>query len=449
MYHRSRVRTHCILTSSNQSVQWALIIRQVTRVSIISNFSEAAKQLAHFYNNARTEYTLDNMLSLMAYLGNPQDKYRVIHVAGTSGKTSTAYYAAALLQAAGYKTGLTVSPHVDLLNERVQIDGQPLPEAEFCSALGTFLQLIEASPVQPSWFELVVAFAFWKFAEEAVDYAVVEVGLGGLKDGTNVMSRADKICIITDIGLDHTKILGHTLADIAFQKAGIIQAGNDVFTYPQSTAVMGVIEQKAVRAPARLTLAEAAPVQDNSALPIFQQRNLHLALQAVNVALYREAREPISDAQFAQAARTYIPGRMEVIKIGEKTVVLDGSHNAQKLIALRESLRARFPGQAIAVMAAFAEGDGERLGGSLEVISSFATSMIITSFVSAKDYIKRSVDTSEVASAADGLHLAVKVEPNSTIAFADLLNRPEPVLLVTGSFYLLNHIRPLVAASHD
>jgi dihydrofolate synthase / folylpolyglutamate synthase len=418
-------------------------------VNSVSNFTDAAQQLARFYDNARTEYTLDNMLSLMAYLGNPQNKYRVIHVAGTSGKTSTAYYAMALLQAAGYKTGLTVSPHVDLLSERVQISGQPLSEAEFCGALSKFLNLIEASPVQPSWYELVVAFAFWKFSQEAVDYAVVEVGLGGLKDGTNVITRAGKICIITDIGLDHTKILGFTLAEIAFQKAGIIHSGNDVLTYLQSASVMGVIKQKVAASQARLTLAAAAPVQVDSELPIFQQRNLQLALQAVNVALGRDNKAPISAAQLAQAASVYIPGRMEIIKIGDKTVVLDGSHNAQKLVALRDSMRARFPGQAIAVLGAFAEGDGQRLNGVLKVISSFATSMIITSFVSAKDYIKRSVDTGQVANAAGGLHLAVQVEPNSTVAFAQLLSRPEPVLLVTGSFYLLNHIRPLVTTSHD
>jgi len=276
-------------------------------VNSISNFSEAAERLAHFYDNSKTEYTLDNMLSLMTYLGNPQDKYRVIHVAGTSGKTSTAYYAAALLRAAGYKTGLTVSPHVDLLSERVQIDGQLLPETEFCAALGTFLSLVEGSPVQPSWFELVVAFAFWKFAEEAIDYAVVEVGLGGFKDGTNVVTRADKICIITDIGLDHTQILGRTLAEIAFQKAGIIQAGNEVFSYPQSTAVLGVIEQRVVRQHGRLTLADVTPLRTSRELPLFQQRNLGLALTAVNVALKRDAKPPINDAQLAQAADTYIP----------------------------------------------------------------------------------------------------------------------------------------------
>ena len=418
------------------------ILKQMT----ITNFSAANDRLARFYDNSRTEYTLDNMQSLMAYLGNPQEKFRVIHVAGTSGKTSTAYYVAALLQIAGYATGLTISPHVDQLNERVQIDGRPLPEAEFCAELGSFLQLIEASPIQPSWFELLVAFAYWKFAKTGIEYAAVEVGLGGLKDGTNVISRADKICILTDIGLDHTKILGRTTAEIAFQKAGIIQTGNLVFTYPQGADVLGVIEQRVVRVQAHLTLAEPKIADGSSKLPIFQQRNLQLARQAVNAALRRDGRAAITDAQSARAAQTYIPGRMEIIKLAGKTVVLDGAHNAQKFQALSESLQARFPHQAIAVLAAFAEGDGQRLGGALKVISSFANDMIVTSFVSAKDYVRRSVDTTEVAAQANAIGLSVRVEPNSTAAFARLLARSEPVLLVTGSFYLLNHIRPLIDA---
>ncbi|MEO8105585.1 MAG: cyanophycin synthetase [Candidatus Saccharibacteria bacterium] len=415
----------------------------------ITNFSEANEQLARFYDNSRTEYTLDNMQNLMAYLGNPQEQYRVIHVAGTSGKTSTAYYAAALLHTAGYATGLTISPHVDLLNERLQIDGRPLPEAEFCAELGKFLELIEASPVQPSWFELLVAFAYWKFAASAVDYAVVEVGLGGLKDGTNVISRADKICILTDIGLDHTKILGRTTADIAFQKAGIIHTGNQVFSYRPTADVRAVIEQRVGRVQAHLTLVDPPTPDSHSELPIFQQRNLQLARQAVNAALRRDGRPPLSAAQLARAALTYIPGRMEIIKLAGKTLILDGAHNAQKFQALSASLQARFPQQKIAVLAAFAEGDGQRLGGALPVISRFANDIIVTSFVSAKDYVRRSVDTSEVAAQAKAIGLRVLVEPNSSAAFRRLLARSEPVLLVTGSFYLLNHIRPLIDSYDD
>src|SRR5262245_11235196 len=129
----------------------------------MKTFAEANEVLRGFWPDQLTRpntYTLDAIISLMDYLGNPQDKLKTVHIAGTSGKSSTAYYAAALLKAAGKKVGLTVSPHVDEINERVQINGTPLSETEFCSELTVFLELIKKSGLQPSYFELVVAFAF-------------------------------------------------------------------------------------------------------------------------------------------------------------------------------------------------------------------------------------------------------------------------------------------------
>ena len=142
-------------------------------VQTITSFAAANQYLRRFHDQSKTKYNLDNMRRLMAYLGDPQDKLRVVHVAGTSGKTSTSYYAAALLAAAGQKTGLTVSPHVDQMNERIQINGQPLGETIFCEALSEFLELVEKSSVRPSWFEALMAFAYWYFALSKVDYAVV------------------------------------------------------------------------------------------------------------------------------------------------------------------------------------------------------------------------------------------------------------------------------------
>ncbi len=170
--------------------------------------------------------TLDRIVPLMKLLGDPQDKLKIIHLAGTSGKTSTAYYMSALLQATGKKVGLTVSPHIDTIAERVQIDGLPLPETEFCRELGIFLDIVEFAEAPPSYFELLYAFALWVFERQQVDYAVVETGMGGLYDATNVASRPDKVCVITDIGFDHTHILGKTLPEIAAQKVGIVHDHN-------------------------------------------------------------------------------------------------------------------------------------------------------------------------------------------------------------------------------
>jgi dihydrofolate synthase/folylpolyglutamate synthase len=169
----------------------------------IETFSEASKLLAKFIPPDRpTSYTLDRMEQLMDYLGNPQNRLSVIHIAGTSGKTSTSYYIAALLHATGKTVGLSVSPHIDTIAERAQIDLRPLEESDYCEQLGIFLELIEKSGIQPSYFEVLVAFMYWLFDRRGVDYAVVEVGLGGLLDGTNVVDRSDKVCVITDIGFD-------------------------------------------------------------------------------------------------------------------------------------------------------------------------------------------------------------------------------------------------------
>jgi dihydrofolate synthase/folylpolyglutamate synthase len=407
---------------------------------MITNFLEANQYLAGFYNNAKVIYTLETMRQLMEALDNPQDKYRVIHIAGTSGKSSTAYYAAALLTAAGYKTGLTVSPHVDEINERVQIDMKPAEETVFCTALTEFQAIVAATGISPSWFEAMVAFAYWFFAREQVDYAVIEVGLGGLHDGTNVINRADKVCVITDIGFDHTKILGDTLPLIAAQKAGIIHPGNRVFMHTQPPEVEKVISDVANDQHAELTVI---PPHDYpaGALPAFQERNYELAAVAVTCLLVSDNRQPLALGSQGQARRAYIPGRMEIVHYEGKIIILDGAHNTQKLGALEQALHAQYPESSVAALVAFAEGDELRLAGALDVIHKLSHTITVTSFVTAKDYIKRSVNPEVVANQAK---FQMRVEPDAATAFNQLLDGPEQVILVTGSFYLLNHIRPLM-----
>jgi dihydrofolate synthase/folylpolyglutamate synthase len=410
----------------------------------ITNFEEAHAALRQFYRKDTT-YTLDRMRELMDYLGNPQNELKVIHVAGTSGKTSTAYYAAALLQAAGFKVGLTVSPHVDEVNERVQIGLTPLPEAGFCTALGEFIGKVEKSGILPSYFELMVAFAYHEFARQKVDYAVVEVGLGGLLDGTNVISREDKICIITDIGLDHTEILGDTLGKIAAQKAGIIQPHNHVFVYEQSEEVMAVIAAAADKQSAHVHVQKLEVTPEAHDLPGFQQRNFGLSKAAVQYVLERDGHAGLTAPQLVAAARTHISARMETLKYGGKTIIIDGAHNAQKLETLLTAVAEKYPNQKIAALAGFVEGDTFRLEHALAELLPRVELLIATSFYSEKDYPKYSVAPSIIAAKSRRKgYKNVEVCENSAEALELLLARSEPVLLVTGSFYLLNHIRPLL-----
>ncbi|HLZ15369.1 MAG TPA: Mur ligase family protein [Candidatus Saccharimonadales bacterium] len=416
----------------------------------ISTFAEANAALQAYWPtniSTRAVYSLDYMFDLMEYIGNPQDKLKVVHVAGTSGKTSTTYYIAALLHAAGKKVGHTVSPHVDEVNERVQINLVPLPEAEFCSELAAFLSLVKKSKIQTTYFEVLVAFMYWEFARQGVDYAVVEVGLGGLLDGTNVVKREDKVCVITDIGMDHMKYLGNTIGEIAAQKAGIIQLHNKVFCYRQGREVMAAFESRAAQKQADLQVLEPAPVDTSLRfLPLFQQRNFGLSLEVAQYVLDRDGVPPLSDEAVVQAAHTYIPGRMETIALPDgKTLVLDGAHNKQKLEALAHSMKARYGRTPIAALVSFVAGREDRVEPGVQVLAGLTDHIIITTYAASQDTPHASVDPQEIADAcAQAGFTRYEIIPDLRAAYAALLQRPEEVLLITGSFYMLGHIRPLV-----
>lgn len=415
----------------------------------MKTFAEANEALRELWQDERTKprtYTLDTITALMDYLGNPQEKLKIVHVAGTSGKTSTAYYAAALLKAAGKRVGLTVSPHVDDVNERVQINAVPMPERAFCSELAIFLELVKKSRLEPSYFEAMVAFAFWEFVRSGMEYAVVEVGLGGLLDATNVIRRPDKVCIITDIGRDHADRLGSTLADIAEQKAGIIQLHNSVFCYRQAPVVMEPIIARARQQQADLHILDDDAVQSSlDFLPLFQQRNLGLACAAVDYLLKQNGESGLTDEMVAEAAKIYIPARMEEVPYGGRTIIVDGAHNAQKLHALAESVRRKYPDKKIAAIVSFVGNRTFRLDGSIKELAQLLDHVIITSFSGPQDGPHVSEDPEELAQLFRRHGVAsVEVVADPGEAFTVLLTRPEPILLVTGSFYLLNHIRPLL-----
>jgi dihydrofolate synthase / folylpolyglutamate synthase len=162
---------------------------------------------------------LNNTIALCEHLDNPHQKFKSIHVAGTNGKGSTSHYLAAILQSAGYKTGLYTSPHLKSYTERIRINGQPIPENKVIDFVKDNQIIIES--LSPSFFELSVGMAFDYFAKEAVDIAIIEVGLGGRLDSTNIITPV--LSVITNISFDHTDILGDTLPKIAYEKAGIIK----------------------------------------------------------------------------------------------------------------------------------------------------------------------------------------------------------------------------------
>jgi len=351
------------------------------------------------------------------------------------------------LEASGAKVGLTVSPHVDEVNERVQINHEPLNEVLFCSELDEYVNLVDASGIRPSYFELMIAFAYWEFARQQVDYAVIEVGFGGLLDRTNVISRSDKVCIITDIGLDHTEVLGDTIDQIAVHKAGIIQPYNHVFMYKQAAEVMAAVELRCQQKNARLTTLEPEPVSSTQpSLPLFQQRNFRLASKTVGYVLSRDGLPLPTNSQLHQAASVYIPARMEIVTFKNKTVIVDGSHNGQKITALAESIHAAFPKQKVAALVSFVNGPEDRWQRGIDVLHKITDDITVTTFSAEQDVPKRSIDPAVVAQYCEATAFSsVTVEENPRAAFDKVMGTVEPIILVVGSFYLLNDIRPLLS----
>jgi dihydrofolate synthase/folylpolyglutamate synthase len=413
----------------------------------LSTIAEADAALARYWPTKLKHhvYELEHMKQLMDFLGNPQKQLRIVHVAGTSGKTSTAYYVAAMLQAAGHKVGLTVSPHISSVNERVQLNLVPLDEVTFCADLTHFLALVAESGVTPSYFELITAFAFWKFAALQVDYAVIEVGMGGLLDATNVVQRTDKVCVITDVGLDHTRFLGATLADIATHKAGIIQLHNAVFCHVQDEVVLAAIRARCQQKQADLhILSDEPPRVALDFLPLFQQRNIALAHAAASHVLAQDD-QTITPEMLLQAAHTRIPGRMEILQRGGKTIVLDGAHNAQKMQMLVRSMQHHFPGQQVAALVSSGASRAEQAVSTFQALEKLTDQVIVTSF-GRKDDLHPSAPVEELLAAAQAAHVSAQGIADQHQAVQALLARPEKVLLVSGSFYMLAEVRALLLA---
>jgi len=388
------------------------------------------------------KYTLDRIHQLMDYLDNPQNTLKVIHIAGTSGKTSTAYFIRGLLESAGQRTGLTVSPHITAINERVQIDGTPLAADRFLVYANEFFGLISRTQLQPTYFELIIAFAYWVFAKEKVDYAVVETGLGGLLDGTNVVSNPGKVCVITDIGLDHTEVLGDTVTKIAAQKAGIIQKHNHVIVRKQDAPIMEVIAAAAYKQNASLQVvsSETAP----AVLPAFQHRNWAMATATVTYIKQRDNLTHITPDDLEKVARQTPPGRWEAYRYNDKRIILDGGHNPQKLHALYTSLQQAGIDSA-AVMANLTEvPDTKKIADSLSVLQPLTAHLIIPEFKAGQDLKSRhSVAATQLqAYAANCGITSSTVQPDIFKALELLLVRPESTLVITGSLYLISAVRP-------
>ncbi len=290
---------------------------------------------------------LERITALLQKLDNPQQKFKSVHIAGTNGKGSTAATLASILKEAGYKVGLYTSPHLFEYNERIKINGRNIPDKRFEEGLGIIKDIVEnpilkygelfptihcgvadeKQKITPTVFEALTAVAFWYFAKKKVDYAVVEVGMGGRLDATNVLTPL--VSVITNIELEHTKILGNSLTKIAKEKAAIIKPGIPVVTAENKSAPLSVIKQACKKKNSSLLL-----VEPKSFTP---EINKACALSAILLANIKVSKKAIK----LGLKKVDWPGRFQVVK-KRPLIMVDGAHNPAGIKALKVMIKERF-----------------------------------------------------------------------------------------------------------
>ena len=402
----------------------------------------------------------DRFLALLDRLGSPQNRLRVVHIAGTKGKGSTTAMAASVLSAAGYKVGAYLSPYVYDVRERVQINGEMISREDFArwvSVIQPHVEALERTELGATTeFELKTAIGLCYFAEQAVDFAVLEVGLGGRLDATNVIS-SPLVTVITNIGLDHTEILGETLGAIAAEKAGIIKEGIPCVTgVPVGGEAWQVIERICRERHAPL-ISIQPPSDDAGSLTLTTERRalrgvqlrLRGAFQAQNAAAALTALDSIglealplvpNDVAKRGLEAAWVPGRLQQVS-EQPTVVVDVAHNDISAMALADALRTQFQAESRRVIFVVGLSRNHDPEAFLKPLAGLNPAALI-----ATQPACRPRPAEDIASAARDLGL-----PNIAIVKSSVLDavrsalkeaRPDDLICLTGSFYTVGDVPP-------
>ncbi|MEV7226768.1 MULTISPECIES: folylpolyglutamate synthase/dihydrofolate synthase family protein [Polymorphospora] len=350
----------------------------------------------------RMVFDLGRIEELLDLLGSPQRAYPSIHLTGTNGKTSTARMIDSLLRAFGLHTGRYTSPHLETVRERISLDGEPVGEERFVATyreVEPLAALVDARSDEPlTYFDMTTALAFAAFADAPVDVAVVEVGLGGAEDATNVLQAG--VCVITPIGLDHTEWLGDTVQDIALAKAGIIHKGATVVSAAQDEEAarpllercaevgatiaregseFGVLRRSMAVGGQVLTIQGLGGVYDEIFIPLHgahQAQNAAVALAAVEAFLGAGANRQLQiDAVREGFAAATSPGRLERVRTAP-TILLDGAHNPHGMTATVTALQEEFAfSRLVAVVAVLGDKDAS---GLLDLLEPVVDAVVVT-----------------------------------------------------------------------
>ena len=407
---------------------------------------------------AKAHFELGRMRTLMAALGNPQDAYPIIHVAGTKGKGSTSALVASVLGAAGYKTGLYTSPHLQDYAERIQIASQPISHLQLVELVEQLKPAVAKIPALTT-FEITTALGFLYFASQKVDAAVIEVGLGGRLDATNVVTP--RVSVITSLSYDHMAVLGNTLTLIAGEKAGIIKPGIPVVSSPQREEALAILELVSAERNAPLTLVgrdvtyqpiehslggqTLAILNPQPTIPNSKSVILRIPLlgahQLVNAATAYTALQasglPLAEVNLRKGfAEVRWPCRFEVVR-REPPVVLDSAHNLDSFEKLAQTLDDYFPGRPVILI--FGASEDKDVTGMFNALKSRLSRVIGTKAVH-----PRALDPELIVEIASQLGIPAETKSSVDNALAralELAERNGELVLSAGSMFVTAEVK--------
>lgn len=417
---------------------------------------EQALEYIHSVNWAFCKPGLERITALCKALGNPQNKLRFIHVAGTNGKGSTSSMLASILQSAGYRTGLYTSPYIRTFCERIRVDGENIPREELAALTERIRPIADAMEDKPTEFELITALAFAYFADCECDVVVLEVGLGGRLDSTNVIENTT-LSIITGIDFDHTALLGNTIEEIANEKAGIIKENRPVLFGGSRGAAYDTVEKVALKKNApfcavdRSSYLQKNATLDGTTFDYLQYSDMHLPLlgayQPYNATLVLTAIELLKEQGF-QIDETAVrqglslvrwPARFELLS-RDPIIIYDGGHNPEGVRAAVASVKAYFGEQRVNLLSGvMADKDrGEMIETMKPIIArAFTVTPNNPRSLAAADYAAQltsyGIVASSYASVADGVRAAIESSKQEGIP-----------LVCLGSLYLYEEVEAAI-----
>ena len=374
---------------------------------------------------------LETTLRLMAHVGNPHLQLQAIHVAGTNGKGSTSHLIAAALQASGHKVGLFTSPHLVSLTERIRINGVPIPEEVVAAFVTEHKDFLDA--LQPSFFETMTALGFWYFVQQKVDIAVVEVGLGGRLDSTNVLTPI--LSVITNIGLDHTEFLGNTLTQIAREKAGIIKPGVPVVIGESHPQTMNVFLAKAQECGSEIYFADQCEYLRRTRLKTapecelkgnYQEHNLQTAFVALRELGIKN--EEIGKGFEKVCTMTGLRGRWETLQ-EQPLVICDTGHNSHGIQYVARQLKELPNNQVWLVFGMVNDKD-------TEVVMRLLPSGERYHYIFTRPNTSRARDAQEMLRLWGKEGIAIE-DPQEALNYALAHAAPEDAIFIGGSNYLV------------